>query len=103
MKDGNRNDPVYKAFRAAVFKRDGYHCKMPGCLVKGLLRICCIKGTTLSPDNGVTLCAKCLYKVKAHPEQYEATLQNIANPGLGDVVLELLAKRYQNKKSGNES
>jgi 5-methylcytosine-specific restriction endonuclease McrA len=58
----NYNDPQYKAFRAAVRRRDKYKCQYPGCECKSKLKVHHIRRWSDAPllrfnaDNGITLC-----------------------------------------------
>lgn len=55
-------DPLYKAWRKNVYKRDNYTCQWPGCTLKKKLNAHHIKTWAEYPalrfviDNGITLC-----------------------------------------------
>jgi predicted restriction endonuclease len=56
------DDPVYKAWRVAVFKRDGFKCQFPGCKCKTklnahhIIRWADAPFLRFEPTNGITLC-----------------------------------------------
>lgn len=77
MKSRDWEDPVYKRWRAAVKKRDGHKCQMPGCRYKGrVLQVHHIQKWATHPhlryeiSNGITLCYNCHKKVGRHEERY---------------------------------
>ena len=56
------NDPIYKAWRVAIFKRDSFRCQFPGCKCKTKLNAHHIIRWADAPmlrfevTNGITLC-----------------------------------------------
>lgn len=58
----NYDDPLYKAWRVAVFKRDRFRCQFPGCTCKTKLNAHHIIRWADAPSlrfeitNGITLC-----------------------------------------------
>lgn len=79
--DRNWNDPIYKEWRLAVYKRDGFCCQMPGCGRKGFsakIQAHHIKRWAEYPElrfqltNGITLCKRCHNNIEAQEQNYEA-------------------------------
>lgn len=90
----NWNDPLYKTWRNAVRKRDGYKCVL--CKTKKKLQVHHIRGWTAFPslrfvvDNGITICRVCHNKVNGNEHLYQKLFIEMVD----------LIKRKNNKKSG---
>jgi len=78
MRKRNYEDPVYKDWRMAVYKRDKFTCQMPGCKSKSRVQAHHIrKWSTASAlryeiDNGITLCRNCHDGICKAEEHYES-------------------------------
>tara|TARA_R110002110_G_scaffold251586_8_gene467413 strand:- start:99 stop:365 length:267 start_codon:yes stop_codon:yes gene_type:complete len=78
MRKRNYEDPVYKDWRLAVYRRDKFMCQMPGCKSKTRTQAHHIrKWSTASAlryeiDNGITLCRNCHDGISKAEEHYEA-------------------------------
>ena len=78
MRKRNYDDPVYKDWRLAVYKRDKFRCQMPGCKSKSRIQAHHIrKWSTASAlryelDNGITLCRNCHDGISKAEEHYES-------------------------------
>ena len=74
----NWDDPQYKKWRKAVYKRDGYCCQWPDCQCKKNLNAHHIKKWEDHPLlrfelwNGITLCYRHHKQIKGQEENYEA-------------------------------
>lgn len=81
----NFNDPQYKKWRKAVYKRDGFKCQWPGCSVAKKLNAHHIKtwagfpGLRFEPNNGITLCKDHHKMIQGMEESYAAVFLRIAN------------------------
>lgn len=70
------DDPVYKAWRAAVRRRDRSTCQMPGCKRKRRLQVHHIQKWSTNPslrfdiNNGITLCYDCHKDVTKNEHHY---------------------------------
>ncbi len=70
-------DPIYKAWRQSVKKRDGYKCRWPNCKSKYRLHCHHIKTWASIPalryniNNGITLCRKHHDYIKGREEGLE--------------------------------
>jgi 5-methylcytosine-specific restriction endonuclease McrA len=79
----NYDDPVYKAWRIKVYKRDNFTCQMPGCKKKGSVQAHHIEkwssASTLrfDVDNGISLCRNCHRKVTGHETYYKELFREI--------------------------
>jgi hypothetical protein len=77
------NDPRYKKWRKAVYARDKFKCKMPGCTNQGSLNAHHIKRWADFPSlrfvvsNGITLCRSCHERIQGNEEQYEPTFTRL--------------------------
>ena len=69
-------DPIYKAFRTEVLKRDHFSCQFPDCGRKSQLEVHHIKTWKECPslrtdvDNGITLCSYHHRKVSGVEKRY---------------------------------
>ena len=71
-------DPVYKAWRQEVKKRDKYKCQFPGCKSKNrrnlhvhhIFKWAKFPHMRFETCNGITLCPSCHKKVNGHEEDY---------------------------------
>lgn len=74
---------LYKSFRDNVLRRDGYKCKFPNCNRTSKLQVHHIAKYSLHPDleldpnNGITLCKSCHWKIYGKEEQYEPLFRQI--------------------------
>lgn len=81
--DRNYDDPIYKKWRKAVAKRDGYKCRWPGCRVRKRLHFHHIRTWAKYPhlrfvvDNGITLCKWHHDAIWGKEEQHERMFNNI--------------------------
>lgn len=84
--DRDWNDPDYKAWRLAVYKRDCWTCQFPGCGRKGVkakLQAHHIKRWADFPElrfqlsNGITLCRRCHDNIGRQEELFEPTFRQI--------------------------
>lgn len=80
----NFNDPQYKAWKKAVYKRDHFSCQWPNCTVKHKrLNAHHIKNWAQFPglrfvvDNGITLCRNHHDMIKGLEEAYASTFMRI--------------------------
>ncbi len=82
------NDPKYKEWRLAVYRRDNFTCQMPGCIAKGFkakIQAHHIKRWVDFPElrfqisNGVTLCKRCHTNISSQEHAYEAMFINIVS------------------------
>jgi predicted restriction endonuclease len=84
----NYQDPQYKKWREAVYKRDKYCCKWPGCNRNKKLNAHHIKkwaeypGLRFEINNGITLCKDHHKMITGMEDNYEAVfLKIVANYG----------------------
>lgn len=86
--DRNWNDPQYKEWRLAVYRRDSFTCQMPGCSRKGFaakIQAHHIKRWADAPElrfqvsNGVTLCKRCHTNIDSQEQSYEALFMSIVS------------------------
>ncbi len=83
MMDRDWNDPQYKKWRIAVFKRDRFKCKRCGSRAK--LQAHHIRSWADAPDirfvlsNGITLCKKCHDQIKGQEEGWAAICTALIN------------------------
>ncbi len=86
--DRNWNDPTYKAWRLAVYRRDVFTCQMPGCGRKGFsvkIQAHHIKRWAEFPElrfqltNGITLCKRCHSNIESQEQSYEPIFMNIVS------------------------
>lgn len=86
--DRNWNDPQYKEWRLAVYKRDGFTCQFPGCSRKGFgakIQAHHIKRWADAPElrfqisNGVTLCKRCHNAIESQEQAYEPIFMQIVS------------------------
>jgi len=79
----NFNDPLYKQWRKAVYKRDNHCCQWPGCSFKKKLNAHHIKTWSQFPSlrfvvaNGITLCSIHHKMIKGMEDIYETTFLKI--------------------------
>lgn len=100
--------PQYKAWVSAVFKRDGYKCKMCGYKAIKFRHIQAhhIKRWADYPmlryqvSNGITLCDQCHKKVWNKEKEFEALF--LSKIGYGSSSVDLLAKMYENREKNEE-
>jgi hypothetical protein len=85
----NFNDPQYKKWRKAVYKRDGYKCRWPNCSLKRKLNAHHIRtwanfpGLRFDIENGISLCSYHHNLIKGMENIYESTfLRILANDKL---------------------
>lgn len=95
------DSPQYKAWRAAVYKRDGHRCKAPFCNRKTkFLNAHHIKRWADCPTlrfdvtNGITLCRACHKKIQGKEEQYEDMFRSIVSQSDKNMMLLFLKLRY---------
>jgi hypothetical protein len=92
------NDKQYKAWRAAVRKRDGSKCMMPKCTMKRRVVVHHIKRWADYPElryivsNGICLCRKCHISIQNKEEMYEALFMTLISP-VGISVKEMIRER----------
>jgi len=97
------NSPEYKKWRLAVYKRDGFRCRFPGCNSKKKINAHHIQRWADNPAlrfnvmNGCTLCAKCHRLVTGNEEQYEAMLQSAIGVN-NNAFLQALVNRINDKQ-----
>lgn len=104
------NDPRYKAWRLAVYKRDKFTCRMLHCKKKGFkhkIQAHHIKKWSEHPDlrfevsNGITLCQSCHKKIEGQEESYEQLFTNILSSKENtffDIRRILYTKENQNQQ-----
>lgn len=79
----NFNDPLYKQWRKAIYKRDNFKCQWPNCSLKNKLNAHHIKtwanypALRYSVDNGITLCSMHHKLIKGIEYIYEAVFFKI--------------------------
>lgn len=90
------DDPKYKQWRLAVFKRDGFKCQMPKCSgVCKKLNAHHIKKWAQYPElrfvvgNGITLCEICHEAIYGKEENYESVFLNIISPNASSRIYRL--------------
>lgn len=97
------SDPNYRAWRKAVYARDGHRCQMPGCRRSKHLNAHHIQRWADAPllrfevSNGITLCPRCHKRVTGREEDFAVQFQGIIasrSPFLLDVRFKLLMKKY---------
>lgn len=77
--------PEYITWRNAVFRRDGYRCRMPRCGSKIKIQAHHIKrwsdcpGLRFDVGNGITLCNVCHKSVTKNEEQFEKLFLSLLN------------------------
>lgn len=71
------DDPLYKEWRNAVFKRDKKRCQMPGCPSPNrkkeahhIVRWADCPWLRFEVSNGITLCAGCHYSIRNQESAY---------------------------------
>jgi len=82
---GNRdyNSPEYRAFRAAVKKRDGNKCQMPNCTsgkaikVHHIIRWADAPSLRFVVSNGICLCRKCHDRITDKESYYIGLFKEI--------------------------
>jgi len=82
----NRDTPLYKEWRTAVLKRDGYKCQMPGCDCKyrkwlqahHIMRWADAPRLRYEVSNGLTLCKKCHYSIRNIENNFIGLFSKIA-------------------------
>jgi predicted restriction endonuclease len=78
-------DPLYKAWRKQVYKRDDHTCQWPGCSIKKKLNAHHIKRWADFPalrfivDNGITLCYYHHKMIKDMETLYESAFYQIVH------------------------
>jgi predicted restriction endonuclease len=81
----NFDDPEYKKWRSAVYKRDKFQCQWPGCYLKKKLNAHHIKTWAQYPQlrfavyNGITLCSVHHKMIKGLETIYEAVFHRIVS------------------------
>ncbi len=98
MSEGIRdfNSPEYKAWRAAVRKRDNHRCRLCGGKVH--LQVHHIKQWVLYPElrfvvsNGITLCKKCHERIRFNEKKFEELFTQMV--GTTNLELQLLMMKY---------
>jgi hypothetical protein len=105
----NYKDPKYIKWRKAVYARDRWTCKMPGCPgTEKKLNAHHIKRWSSFPSlrfvvsNGITLCRACHERIKGLEENYESVFSRIVNKPKTDVALRLMMMRYGRRKEVHE-
>lgn len=94
-----RLDPKYKKWRATVYRRDGFRCRMPNCGKRGKIHAHHIQRWADTPtlryavDNGVTLCKGCHALVTGNEGSYEALFMRLVAPVRNDILIELMLSR----------
>lgn len=79
----NYSDPVYKAFRTEVLKRDNFRCQMPSCYNSRNLHVHHIQPWAIASslryekDNGITLCKQCHKSVEGKELHFVQTFREI--------------------------
>lgn len=80
-----RHSAAYREWRTAVFTRDDFTCKMPGCGTRGgMLNANHIKPFATHPNlrlavnNGITLCVACHRSIRGLERGYEEMLTQAA-------------------------
>jgi predicted restriction endonuclease len=79
----NFDDPEYKKWRKAVYKRDKHKCQWPGCFINKRLNAHHIRtwahfpGLRYIVDNGITLCYQHHKMIKNMENIYESVFQKI--------------------------
>lgn len=79
----NFEDPLYKKWRKAVYKRDNFKCQWPGCEINKKLNAHHIKtwanypGLRFEVDNGITLCKQHHKMIQGMEDNYEAVFLRI--------------------------
>lgn len=85
----NYEDPVYSAWRLAVYKRDNFTCQMPKCKKKKGLQAHHIRKWSnasilrYDTNNGITLCKKCHKEVTGNEHHYQLLFQDILRKKYG--------------------
>jgi len=85
MEERDWNSKEYKQWRLAIYKRDNFCCKMPGCKKRGMK---CIQAHHIRrwanfPElrfelsNGITLCKYHHRLVSGNEESYEQVFNNL--------------------------
>lgn len=98
------NSPEYKKWRLAVYRRDKFKCRFPGCTSKTrklnahhIQRWADNPGLRFVVSNGCSLCPTCHAKVTGNEEQYAAILQ--AAVGVrNDAFLQALVNQINDKQ-----
>lgn len=97
--DRDFDSPQYKAWRAAVYKRDGKRCKAPFCnhKTKGLnahhiKRWADCPTLRFDVSNGITLCRACHKKIQGKEEEYEDLFRSLIS--MSKLTLLFLKMRY---------
>lgn len=95
------DDPKYVAWRAAVYKRDRWKCRMPGCpRTDKRLNAHHIKRWADQPalrfvvSNGVTLCRTCHNRIWGRESDFEVTFTALIAPKGGGAAVQLMLARY---------
>jgi 5-methylcytosine-specific restriction endonuclease McrA len=79
----NYDDPEYKKWRQAIYKRDNFQCQWPGCNSKKKLNAHHIKRWADNPGlrfhlwNGITLCKEHHQSITGLETYYEAVFMKI--------------------------
>lgn len=99
------SDPKYKKWRKAVYARDRFKCKMPGCPgTDTRLNAHHIKKWASFPAlrfvvaNGITLCRTCHERIRGQEEDHESLFSRIVNRPKSDLAVKLLMLRYAPKE-----
>jgi 5-methylcytosine-specific restriction endonuclease McrA len=92
----NYADPVYKAWRMSVYRRDKFTCQMPKCGSKRRIQAHHIRpwakaaALRYAITNGITLCRTCHDKINSHEEAYMGVFTTI--------VMSKIKKKNDGKK-----
>jgi hypothetical protein len=98
IEDRPWNSAEYRAWRLAVYRRDGFKCKMPGCGIKKRLNAHHIQrwadheALRFVVRNGITLCSKHHKRITGHEEEYETVLRSLVSGS--DLAMQLIMARY---------
>lgn len=100
MSDRDWDSPEYKAYRAAVRKRDGYKCVRCGSRrrlqVHHVKRFADEDGLRFDPRNGATLCKKCHGLVTGNEAEFEPAVQQRPKDKFSvDLMLKVMMQRYE--------
>ena len=99
----NWDDPQYKAWRLAVYKRDKFTCRFTGCNCKKGINAHHIKRWANFPElrfvvgNGITLCKKHHKMITGKEEEYAQTFLSIISPK--NFLFDMIAGRYAKPES----
>lgn len=98
------DDPAYRRWRKAVYVRDRWKCRMPGC--KGgdarlnahhIRRWASYPSLRFVVANGITLCWTCHDRVNGVEEEFEALFLRLVSLPRTDAALRVLMLRYERR------